>query len=254
MAQKSIQSLEKGIDILFLFTQGMPYLDVDQICAMAGIPKSTCYRFLSTFKRKGLVEVDSNYGKYKLGIRLLKLESSIMGSLDVARVALPYMQELSRISGETGQLVLLSKDEGVCVEKVESPDVLRVMPDKGTVIGLHSGASGKVIMAYLTDGERDRIIAEKGLKQYTPNTLTDPESLKAHLADIRRIGYATSDQEMYPGVKAVAAPIFDYNGRAIASVCVAGPRERFSEEKVTWLSEHVIRAARNITGNLGGTK
>jgi hypothetical protein len=96
------------------------------------------------------------------------------------------------------------------------------------------------------------VIREKGLRKYTPNTITEPETLKEHLKSIRRLGYATSDQEIYTGVKALAAPIFDYSGRVVASICVAGPRERFTQEKFTLLLDYVKRAAHSITAKLGG--
>ena len=201
---------------------------------MTGLPKSTCYRFLNTLKKKNLLEYDSVLGMNKLGVRLLKLESVILSlsPIDLARISLPFMQELSRISGETTQLLILKKDEGVCIEKVESPQTLRVMPDKGTIIELHSGASGKVIMAYLTDEQQNRIIEEKGLKYFTPNTITDPIVLKKQLREIRKLGYAISDQELFTGVSALAAPIFDFNDKVIASICVVGPENDLPKGKL----------------------
>ncbi|MCX5907326.1 MAG: IclR family transcriptional regulator [Deltaproteobacteria bacterium] len=251
MGQKTIQSLEKGLDLLFLFTEEKSSLSIDEISSRSGLPRSTCYRFLNTFKQKRLMEVDGPSGKYRLSVRLLKLQSAIHRSLSIAQISLPYLQKLSAISGETAQLVLLDRNEGVCVERVDSTATLRVMPDKGNTIHLHSGASGKVIMAHLSPEERERVIREKGLKKVTANTITDPAVLNRDLEEIRKRGYAQSDQEIYPGVKAVAAPIFDFQGKVIASVGVAGPRERLPRKKVTLLIPHIKEAARNISIRLG---
>lgn len=251
MGQKTIQSLEKGLDLLFLFTEEKPLLTIEEISSSGGLPKSTCYRFLSTFKKKNLVDLDGTSGKYKLGVRLLKLASVIHHSMSIAQIALPYLQKLSAVSGETAQLVVLTQNEGVCVERVESTETLRVMPDRGATIHLHSGASGKVIMAFLPEEERSRIIQEKGLKRFTPNTITRPAALNRDLEEIRKRGYALSDQEIYMGVEAVVAPIFDHRGRVTASVCVAGPRERFTHKKVASLIPRVKEAARNISVHLG---
>jgi DNA-binding IclR family transcriptional regulator len=218
MGQKTIQSLEKGLDILFLFIEEKPSLTVEEIALRSRLPKSTCYRFLNTLKRKNVIEFDGVSGKYKLGVRLLKLESAIYNSLSMVEISIPYLQQLSELSGETAQLVLLNKNEGICVERVESTATLRVMPDKGTPIHLHSGASGKVIMAYLSLEERDRIIKEKGLRKFTANTITHPDILRRELDEIRKRGYAISDQEIYQGVKAVAAPIFNSRGKITASI------------------------------------
>ncbi len=252
MGQKTIQSLEKGLDLLFLFTEERPALSIEEISALSGLPKSTCYRFLNTFKKKNIFELNGTSGKYRLGVRLLKLESVIRNSMSVVQIALPYLQKLSKISGETAQLVVLNKSEGICVERVESTATLRVMPDQGTPIHLHSGASGKVIMAYLSPEERTRIIREKGLKKLTANTITDPAVLRKELDEIRRRGIGHSDQEIYQGVKAVAAPIFDFRGKVVASVCVAGPRERLTPKKVSLLIPAIKEAARSISVQLGG--
>jgi len=252
MGQKTIQSLERGLDLLFLFAEGKSSLTIEEISSRSGLPKSTCYRFLSTFKRKNLIELNGESGRYRLGVRFLKLESAVQNSLSIAQISLAYLKKLSQASGETAQLVVLNKNEGICVERVESTATLRVMPDKGTPIYLHSGASGKVIMAYLSPEERARIIQEKGLKKVTANTITDPAVLRKELDEIRRRGIAFSDQEIYQGVKAVAAPIFDFRGKVVASICVAGPRERLTSQKVSLLIPSIKEAARNISGQLGG--
>ncbi len=251
MSQKTIQSLEKGLDILFLFIEEKPSLTVEEISRRSRFPKSTCYRFLNTLKKKNVIEFDGVTGKYKLGVRLLRLESAIYNSLSMAEISIPYLHQLSDFSGETAQLVVLNKSEGICVERVESAATLRVMPDKGTPIHLHSGASGKVIMAYLSSEERDRIIQEKGLRKFTPNTIINPDALRKELDEIRKRGYAMSDQEIYQGVKAIAAPIFNSRGKITASICVAGPRDRLTPKKVTILVSRIKEAARNISDQLG---
>lgn len=252
MPQKTNQSLSKGIDILFTFTHQKPLLTIDDISSMVRMPKSTCYRFLSTLKSKKMIELDSVSGKYRLGTRVLRLESAVLQSIDLARIAIPFLQRLSAASGETSQLVVLAGGEGVCIEKVDSPHALRVMPDKGTAIGLHSGASGKVVMAYLTPKEQNRIIEERGLKAFTPNTITDPFLLKERLREIKKVGYATSEGEIYKGTKAVAAPIFDHRRRVIGSISVAGPAERFASLTTETLIIEVIEAAKDISKILQG--
>jgi len=252
MGQKTIQSLERGLDILFLFTEKKPALTIEEIASLSGLPKSTCYRVLKTFKKKNLIELNGDPGKYKLGVRLLKIESVIHKSIKVAAISMHYLQELSTISGETAELVILNKDEAVCIEKVDSAETLRVMPDKGAVMGLHSGASGKVIMAYLSEEQQNKIIEEKGLKKFTAYTIIDPILLKRHLQKIRKVGYATSDQEFSPGVRALAAPIFNLNNKIIASICVVGPRERLTSRKISLLIDDVLEASREITKRLGG--
>ncbi len=252
MASKSIQSLAKGIDILFLFTEDCPLLTVEEIANKTGIPKSTCYRLLNTLRIKKMVDIDPSSGKYRLGVRILELEAVVTHSLNVSQFAVPFLVNLCNVSGETAQLVVLANDHGVCVETVESPHALRVNPDKGMAIGLHSGASGKTILAYLSPEEQERIIQVTQLPAFTQKTITDPMRLRKQLQKIKEQGYAVTEEEIYVGVKAVAAPIFDHRGKVIASVCVAGPTDRLTDEKTKTLIGHVVNAAQRITELLRG--
>jgi len=252
MPQSTTQSLERAIQILFAFSHDRPLLTIDQISAVTGIPKSSCYRLIKTLRQHDLIQLDRSLKGCRLGLGLLTLHSIILDSLDISRIALPYLEKLSQHSGETAQLVLRNNDVGVCIEKVESSKALVVRPDKGTVVLLHTGASGKVILAYLDPHEQERVIREKGLPPKGPGTITDPDVLRANLKQIRRQGYAISDQEIYSGVKAVAAPIFGTDGKVAASVCIAGPKERFDEQEIGSLVDLIKAAARAITAKLGG--
>jgi DNA-binding IclR family transcriptional regulator len=253
MAAKSIQSLAKGIDILFLFTEDCPLLTVEKIASKTGIPKSTCYRFLNTLRTKKMVDLDPSSGKYRLGVHILELESVVTKSLNVSQIAVPFLTSLCSVSGETAQLVVLAGDKGVCVETVESPHALRVMPNKGTEIGLHSGAAGKIILCYLNPQEQERVIRVTQLPAFTRNTITDAVRLREQLREIKEQGYAVTEEEIYAGVKAIAAPIFDHRKKVVASVCVAGPMDRLTDEKTKRLIGHVVAAAQNITELLRGS-
>lgn len=253
MAQNLTRSLERGLDILFAFCQERHLLTINEIAGITGIPKSTCYRLIKTLKNKNLIDFDRDGSRYRLGSGLLQLYSIISDSIDVSFIARPFMKHLLEITGETVQLFLHNRNNvAVCIDKMESPETLRVRPDKGTIINLTSGASGKAILAFLPPEVQDQIITEKGLKKYSPHTITDPEKLKKNLAQVRRLGYAESDQELFLGVMAVAAPIFDQESKVTASICVAGPRERLRKKKTTALATFVLEAAKSISRRMGG--
>jgi IclR family transcriptional regulator, KDG regulon repressor len=254
VTKKITRSLERGLDILFAFSHDTPSLNIDEISTRTGIPRSTCYRLVHTLKKKELLDFVHDSGRYKLGIGLMKLDSIVQGSLDIITIAKPHLQKLATISGETVQLVLRNHNVAVCIDRVESSETLRVRPDKGTIIGLHSGASGKAIMAFLSREEREQIIRETGLKPYGPNTVTEVDKLETNLAQIKKNGYAVSEQEISVGVKALAAPIFDSEGMVVASVCVAGPIERLHQEKLSTLTSSVLETARAVSRQLGNLK
>ena len=251
MPQKSNQSIERAIDILFCFSREKSRLTINEIADQTGLPKSTCYRLIGTLKKKGLVDLDKEPNRYRLGMALLRFHDIITDSLDLVRIARPYLHRLTEISGETAQLIQKNNNVAICVEKTDSPAALMVRPDKGTIIGLHSGASGKAILAFLPEPEQKKIIAKAGLKKLGPKTITDPVELQKKLNQIKEQGYAVSHEEIYPGVAALAVPIFDAGNRVVASICVAGPKERFIDEKIKALVGPVTDSARSISAKLG---
>lgn len=253
MPQKSNQSIERAIDILFCFSREKPRLTINEIADHTGLARSTCYRLIGTLKKKGLVDLDKEPNRYCLGMALLRFHDIITDSLDLVRIARPYLEHLTEISGETAQLIQRNNNVAICVEKTDSPAALMVRPDKGTIIGLHSGASGKAILAFLPEREQKRVLAQTGLEKLGPRTITDQALLDQKLIQIRKQGYAVSHEEIYPGVAALAVPIFDAGNHVVASVCVAGPKERFTDEKINALVDPVAASARSISAELGNT-
>jgi DNA-binding IclR family transcriptional regulator len=117
----------------------------------------------------------------------------------------------------------------------------------GAVTQLHCGASSKVLMAYLPEQDWDRIIAKEGLPKYTPNTITDADQLKSHLREIRKKGYAYSDQERYQDVRAVAAPVLNTVGHLVVGLSIVGPAYRISMTRLRSLSKLVVNYAQKLS-------
>lgn len=246
----NIGSLERGVDLLFLFVEAST-LGVRDIAERLDVPVSTAYRFVRTLRDKGLLEQDPATRKYQLGLRLLALETPILRQLDVRRVALPHMEALAQYCHETVQLTLRRGFQGVCIEIVESPEPLRVAPSRGQSVPLHSGALAKAILAFLPRPEIDRYLTSGPLQRFTSHTITDPTRLGEELARIRKRGYAVSTQEVYVGAGGVAAPVFDSTRRAVASLGVSGPLHRLTGAKIAEIAPEVLRHAEKLSAELG---
>ena len=162
------------------------------------------------------------------------------------------MKELSLLTKETVLLTAVHGTRGICIERVESEEPIRYsLFQPGASLALHAGASSKILMAYLPEEEWDRIIATEGLKRYTPTTITERGELKAHLREIRKKGFACSDQEVDRDVRAVAAPIFNGAGELVAGLSVTGPAYRISKKKLNDLKKSVVEYGRRISAKLG---
>jgi DNA-binding IclR family transcriptional regulator len=246
-APGSVASLRKGIDLLFLFSEAEPALSLREISTRLKLPKSTAYRFVSTLRGSGLLVQDLESRRYRLGARLLSLQPAVIRPLDLRILALPFMRDLVKLSGETAHLTERRGSVAVITEVVESPSMLRMTPKRGQMFPLHAGALCRAILASLPPPEIAQILQTRRLKRFTPNTPTAPMVLKGKLREVRQAGYAMSLQEITPGACGISAPILGPDGWAIASMGISGPMQRLTEEKRHALIEPVRKAAMEVS-------
>lgn len=242
------QSLAHGLNILLLYDASAPLLTVAEISKRLGYSQSKAYRLVRTLTQYDFLQEENGTARYTLGLNALRLGLLAKNQFNLARLAKPFMQELSGRTRETVLLTSIQGTRGVVLERVESEEPVRFSVfQPGVTFPLHCGASSKILMAFLPEEEWDYIITKEGLKRYTSNTIVDPELLKTHLRQIRKRGVAFSDQEVERDVRAVAAPILDLNGDLIAGLSIAGPAYRISKRRATELSKLVSAYAQQIS-------
>lgn len=229
--ERGIQVLARAFRALDLFTPETPVWGISEISAAIGLPKSTTYRILRMLEHHQYVMRDPETRKYRLGSGALSLGWRALESNDLRQVAIPVMRRIARETEETVLLTVPSQDRlsSVCIERIESPRQVRLILEVGRRVPLHAGASSKILLAYFPPEDVERVIATCGLPRVYTNTITDPDLLRAHLAEIRRVGYAQSCEETNQGAAGVAAPVLDGSGRIVAAVGIAGPMGRFTD-------------------------
>lgn len=242
--------VERAVRILFAFARYRSPVTIEAIAADVGLPVSTVYRFIRAFQRQGLVDADGRGGYYRLGGRVFELSRHVQDVVPLREIAVPLMEEASAVTGETTILTVVSGGVGVCVERIGSPSPVAFHLEVGRSLPLHAGAAAKVLLAYLPERIRERIL-QQPLARFTPETVTDPGRLRRQCTEIRRRGYAFTDQEADIGVRGVAAPIFGVSGGVVASLCVAGPAERFPDSVVEERGALVVGYALKISQQLG---
>jgi len=248
---ETVKSVERALDILLAFTEDAPQLSLPEICNKLKLPKSTVYRLITTLQGRGFMEHNEFSGKYQPGSKLLKLSNVLIKNFNLRENALPIMMELRDACGETINLYAKKNLDRVCIEQVEGSHLVRRFAVIGDILPLYCGASGKVLLAYQTEVEIEKVIKETQLKPWTSKTITVSEDIKQELVKIRNQGYAYSNSEREEGVASVAAPIKNYTGMVTAAICISGPDSRFTKENVEQYTSLVIGAAEKISRNLG---
>jgi DNA-binding IclR family transcriptional regulator len=242
--KKSNITVEKAFDILMSFGEDRQVITAVEVSEKFGLPRSTTYRYLATLKAYGLLDERAG-GGYKLGPKVYALARAAARGTSMVEVARPFLEELSKRSGETVLLNQTLGGEIVVIDCIESQQPLKISYLKGSVIPVPAGASAKTFLAFDPSIDLDAFMAEAPLKKYVPKTVIDRKILIRKILEARERGYALNDEEIDEGVRALAAPIL-IDGRASYCVSLVGPVVRMPSEKIPELGEDVKRCAEAV--------
>jgi IclR family KDG regulon transcriptional repressor len=246
------QSLAHGLSLLLLYDGEHSSLTVTDISQRLHYTQSKTYRLIRTLLQYGFLEEGATVGQYCLGLSALQIGLFVQRNFNISVIARPVMEELAHLTKESVLMTVVNGTKAICLDRLESEHPIRSsMFQPGTTQPLHAGSSSKILMAYLPETEWDKIIEKEGLIRFTPFTITDPNKLKAHLREIRKKGYAFSDQEVEREVRGVSAPILNAVGELTAGLSVVAPGYRTSKKQVGFLGKLVIEYAQKISSKLG---
>jgi DNA-binding IclR family transcriptional regulator len=248
-----VRSVQRALRILGCFSHNSPYLGVSEIATMIDLHKSTVHALLITLEDEGFVAKDEERNKYFLTYKLFQLGSIVSENISVKNVAIPYMEELCRETDQSVALNVMTKHQRLVLAVCENTKPMKLSLQPGQLLSLHSSAAGKVLLSGLNDAELDDIIATEGLKPMTPKTITDPTVLRRELELTRQRGYALCSGESY-WAGSVSAPLRDYSGKIVASICVYGPMQDFEGDKLAFYIDKCQNCCAKVSQLLGETK
>jgi len=242
--------LKKALRILELVQASGSGLGVNEIGQKINISRSTAYRVLSHLEREGYV-ARTDRGVYRIGAKLIRLASQANSQSALQEVARPLLQKLSQATGETVNLAVLDGDQVLYIEVNESAHDFRLVSKIGMRRPIYSTALGKALAAFLRPGECEYLIGLMSFQRLTPQTITSRTELERELEKVRCQGYALDNEETVLGARCVGAPILNSRGEALASVSIAGPVTRVSEDKIPRFAVALRQAATEISNYLG---
>jgi DNA-binding IclR family transcriptional regulator len=245
------QTVLKALDTLECLARADEPVTAHQVAREIGLSRTTAYRLLSTLATRGYVTGDKD-GRYQLGLGLLRLSQTLLERLELPALAKPILRETCRLSNETVFLGIRDGTEALYIDKVESPQPVRLCSIAGTRNPLHTTSLGKAILAFLSDEERITLLESVNFMRRASNSITDRAALVEQLGVIRGRGYAIDDIENEDGVRCIGAPIFDHARCVVAGISIAGPAYRLSVDRLTQLAPVVMHAANAISTELGG--
>jgi IclR family transcriptional regulator, pca regulon regulatory protein len=201
-----IQSLERGLAAIRAFTEDRSALSVTEVAERANVSRAAARRILFTLKSLGYVGTTEN-GLYRLEPAVLSLGYAYISSLDLPEVAKPYMERLANELGVSSSLGLLKGTDVTFIARIRSPGYLNTTFAVGSSLPAHLTAMGRVLLADLPDEELEEYLAQVHPEPLTELTLTSRDALRDAVGEARRTGFSLVDQELTPGVRALAVPI-----------------------------------------------
>jgi DNA-binding IclR family transcriptional regulator len=245
-----ITALQRGLKLLNLFSESPRGLTAKQVAVLSRLPVSTVHRFLANLVTAGFLNRDLE-GTHHLGIACFAIGQAAAGQLDIRRLSLPYLRELNQQTRETIHLTVRHGASAVYVEKLDSPEPLRIHSRIGASVPLYCTAVGKVMLAYMPSDEQERVLSQLELKRLTPNTAGSLQELKAELFRVRKNGYASDLEEHELHIRCVAAPIWDHTGSVQSSVSITAPSLRMPVARLRQLAPLIQTAGLQISTELG---
>lgn len=246
-----INSVVRALDILEEIIERNGTVRIKDLSETFKLPKSTIHRFIATLEYKGYIEQIEDNHKYRLSLKLFELGGSVIHSLDLHSRSYPILEKLNLKVKETVHLVILDKGEAVFINKIVNNPSMLTYTYIGKRVHAHCIASGKVLLANLPLSELEIIISDKGLPEYTNNTLTCPNVLKEQLEEIRKNDVGYCFEEYLPGIVGVASPIRNHLGQVIAAVSISGFSISFDNNSLYYFTEEVKKVAKEISNELG---
>ena len=246
-----IKVLNKTFSILEVLLQQGSAMNMTEISKKLGLYPSTTHRILDTLKHWGYVEQEPNNQEYQLGLKVLELGMAKLRQMDLVRDSTPYLKELVNQCNETVHLGVLEERDVLYLAKEESSQTIRMCSYVGKRAPLHCTALGKVLLAYLPEVERKKILGERELPRLTEKTITDKKELVKELNKVKKQGIALDRGENEKDVRCIAAPIRNYQGKVIAAISISGPAFRIDKKVQNNLKKALIETSTKISKRLG---
>ncbi|HEX7390031.1 MAG TPA: IclR family transcriptional regulator [Acidiphilium sp.] len=239
-------SIAKALAVLRHVSTAEPHQTFSALLETTALPKATLHRLLQELIEAGLIRTGPDR-TYRPALGLLELAYRAWESIDLKQIAARHVDALWHSTEETVHLAVRDGLEIVYIDKRESPKTLRLFSSVGRRGPLHCTGVGKAILAFLPDAEREDVISRITLTGHTPHTITSRHLLRAEFDRIRGEGFARDCEEHEEGIFCVAAPIFDRNGRPVASLSVTAPGIRMDRARLDALAPEVREIAQRIS-------
>ncbi|HEX6523859.1 MAG TPA: IclR family transcriptional regulator [Streptosporangiaceae bacterium] len=244
--QNGTQAVDRAARLLSEVVHSSDPMTFTELSAATGLAKSTTSRLLLALERNGLVRRD-DHGRFLPGEMFVSFAWRGGAEAGLVAVAQPFLERLGKATGETINLGVASNGMVEQIAQIDSTYLIGGTNWIGLSVPLHCSAMGKVLLAF----GAVQLPLERKLERRTDKSITTEAALRAELATVRARGYAVTDEELEPGLIAVAAPVHSFDGSVVAALSVSGPVTRMTKEHTIMAAERCMEEAAGLSAVLG---
>ena len=224
---------------------------VMEVSTALGLNKSTAHRVLNSLIYMGYARQNEETGRYEPSLKVVDLANKVMKHVDIVQAVRPYLRKLMEMTDETVHFVERDGVDAVYIDKIESyRNGIQMVSRIGSRIPLYCSGVGKAIAASLDEHEVEEIWNRSRILPLTPYTITDFETFRRELSEIRERGYALDNEENESGVRCIAVSLKDYTGRVKYAFSISAPVGRMDNERIRQLAGYVLEIKEQIMEKL----
>jgi len=223
---------------------------VTDIARELGISKPRAHRHLRALVQRGYARQDPRSEGYEVGVKVLALGEAVRDRFDLGRLARPVMSALRQATGLAVTVSALVEDQVTVLDMLQGKTLIEFGVRPGAHLDFHTSAHGLIALAFGPPALLEAVLS-KPLPRLTAHTLTDPEAIRAEVAQVRRQGWATAVDAVLIGVNALAAPVFDHRGAWRGAIALVGATQFIPQVPSDLLISQVTDAGAQASRALG---
>jgi IclR family acetate operon transcriptional repressor len=249
-----VQSVDRALQIIETLAEDDEGYRLTDLAIRTGLSLSTVHRLLTTLENRRFVQFDREESKWHIGAESFVVGSTFLRRRNFAAQALPYLRKLRDQTRETANLAVVDDESIIVLSRIESREIMRSLTKVGGRVAMIASGVGKAVLAAYSDADVNAIIRRQGMPRLTEKSIVRPGELFKELEIARRQGYAVDDEEARPGLRCVAAVVFNDCNEPFAAISVSGLADRLTEVRVPEIGAIVREVAAELTAELRGSR
>jgi DNA-binding IclR family transcriptional regulator len=246
-----IQSIQRALDILSLFSQSQPRWGLTDIATAMGLAKGTAHNIINTLMKGGFLKQDSETRRYQLGHKLFTLGTIMAGTLEINQKGGGLAHQLAGRTGLVCRLAIWDTDAALVTLNANPHYADSLSQQIGPRVVAYCSAIGRALLAYLPAEELESYLSEVELTPFTSKTITDKQQLSEILKQTVSQGYAFSHEELIVGQTSFAASIFKGDGSLAAAISLSGSSGKIMGPQQPAIITDLRRTAIELSNYMG---